>query len=94
MPRNRLRHVGARLDVPLDAVDVEVEADYDTRGELGVADEFTPGYTQIRYRVTVISPAPEADVLRVLDTADRYSPYRDVFGRAQPMTRDVEIKKS
>ncbi len=28
----------ARLGVPIDALEVEVEADYDSRGELGVSD--------------------------------------------------------
>src|SRR5688500_15157896 len=28
----------ARLGVPIDALDVEVEADYDVRGELGISD--------------------------------------------------------
>ena len=47
----------ARLGVRIDALEVEVEADYDSRGELGVADDVPPGYTQVRYLVTVSSPA-------------------------------------
>jgi uncharacterized OsmC-like protein len=81
----------ARLGVPLDAVDVVVEADYDTRGELGVSDDVPPGYTEIRYIVTVASRAPEADVRKVIDTADRYSPYLDVFTRAQDVRRELRI---
>lgn len=38
----------ARLGVPIDALEVDVEADYDRRGELGVADDVPPGYTQVR----------------------------------------------
>ena len=80
-----------RLGVPIDSLEVEVEADYDARGELGVSDEIPPGYTQVRYIVTVSSPAPEDDVRRVLDTADRCSPYRDVFARAHDVRREVRI---
>lgn len=80
-----------RLDVPLDALEVDVEADYDTRGELGIADDVPPGYLEVRYIVTVSSSAPEADVRRMLDTADRYSPYRDVFARAHVVRREVRI---
>jgi len=80
-----------RLGVPIESLDVEVEADYDSRGELGVADDVPPGYTQVRYTVTVTSPASEEEILRVLDTADRYSPYRDVFARAQDVRRQVRI---
>ena len=77
----------ARLGVPIESLDVEVEADYDGRGEFGVSDDVPPGYTQVRYRVTVASPAPEADVRNMIDTADRYSPYRDVYARAHDVRR-------
>ena len=82
---------GARLGVEFDSVEVVVEADYDTRGELGVSDEVPPGYTQVRCHVTIASRAPEADVRRVIETADRYSPYLDVFNRAQDVRRDLRI---
>ena len=81
----------ARLGVPIESLDVEVEADYDSRGELGVSDEVSPGYAQVRYRVTVTSPAPEEDVRRMLDTADKYSPYRDVYARAHDVQRVTRI---
>ena len=80
-----------RLGVPIDALDVEVEADYDSRGELGISDDVPPGYTQVRYTVVVSSPAPEEDVRRMLDTADRCSPYRDVFARAHDVRREVRL---
>jgi uncharacterized OsmC-like protein len=81
----------ARLGVPIDSVQVEVQADYDSRGELGVADDVPPGYTQVRCHVTIASRAPEEDVRRVVDTADRYSPYRDVFARANDVRRELTI---
>jgi len=81
----------ARLGVPIDALEVEVQADYDTRGELGIADDVPPGYVQVRYRVTVTSSAPEADVQRMLDIADKYSPYRDVYARAHDVRRETTI---
>jgi uncharacterized OsmC-like protein len=81
----------ARLGVVMDALTVEVEADYDSRGELGVSDDVPPGYLQVRYIVTVSSRAPEQDVRRVLDTADRYSPYLDVFARAHDVRRELRI---
>jgi uncharacterized OsmC-like protein len=81
----------ARMGVPIDALDVDVEADYDSRGELGISDEVPPGYTQVRYIVTVTSGAPEEDVRRVIDIADKYSPYRDVFARAHDVRRELRI---
>jgi uncharacterized OsmC-like protein len=82
----------ARMGVELDSLEVEIEADYDSRGELGISDDVPPGYTQVRYIVTVASHAPEADVQRVIDTADRCSPYRDVFARAHDVRREVRIR--
>ncbi len=81
----------ARLGVPLDSLDVLVEADYDVRGELGASDDVAPGYLKVRYIVTIDSPAPREDVLRVLDAGDKYSPYRDVFARENDVERIVHF---
>ncbi len=81
----------ARLGVQIDALDVEVQADYDARGELGVSDDVRPGYLAMRYIVTVESPAPAEDIMRVLDTADRYSSWRDDISNGIPLTREVRI---
>jgi uncharacterized OsmC-like protein len=81
----------ARLDVAFDEITVEVQADYDARGELGVADDVRAGYAEVRYIVTVVTASPEKDVLRVLDTADRCSSYRDIFANGVPVTREVRI---
>jgi uncharacterized OsmC-like protein len=80
----------AKLGVPIDAIDVEIQADYDDGALFGVGDA-PPGYVEVRYAVTVESPAPEQDVLRVLDEGDAHSPYLDVFRRAQPCRRRVRI---
>jgi uncharacterized OsmC-like protein len=81
----------ARLGVPIDALEVEVHASYDTRGELAVSDDVPPGYLGIRYVVSVESSASEAEVMRVLDTADRYSSWRDDMTRSVPVTREVRL---
>src|SRR5512132_2992391 len=36
----------ARQGVPIDALEVEVEADFDARGELGIGNGVPPGYTE------------------------------------------------
>jgi uncharacterized OsmC-like protein len=81
----------ARLGVQIDALDVEIQADYDARGELGVSDDVRPGYLAMRYIVTVESPAPAEDIMRVLDTADRYSSWRDDISNGVPISREVRI---
>jgi uncharacterized OsmC-like protein len=82
----------AKLGVTISAIDVEVQADYDDGALFGVTDA-PAGYSEVRCHVTVVSAAPEADVLRVLDEADAHSPYLDVFRRAQRCTREVKIQR-
>lgn len=84
----------ARLGVLIDSLEVEVHADYDVRGELGVADTVRPGYSGIRYVVTVTSPASEADVHRWLDTANRYSSWRDNLAGAVPLACERRVTMS
>ena len=79
------------LGVPLTKIEVEVAADYDARGMFGVDANVPPGWSAMRYAVTIESPASEADVMRVLDEADRVSPLLDDFRRALPTAREVRI---
>jgi uncharacterized OsmC-like protein len=81
----------ARLDVPCESIEVEVQADYDVSGELGISDDVRPGYSAIRYVVTVVSSSSEQDVHRMIDVADRHSSYRDIFANGVPLSREVRI---
>ena len=82
-----IAHWAARLGVPIGSLEVEVEADFDARGELGVGDGIPPGYSEVRYAIAIESPAPKHEVDRLLDLAEHHSPYLDVFGRAVPLRR-------
>jgi uncharacterized OsmC-like protein len=84
----------ARLGVAIDALEVEVHADYDVRGELGVNDEIRPGYSQIRYVVSVSSPATEDEIARWLDIADRYSAWRDNLANAVPVVSERRVTQT
>jgi uncharacterized OsmC-like protein len=77
----------ARLGVPVDAVEVDVQADFDARGELGMGPDIPAGYSEIRYAVAIDSPAPRHLQDEVLELALRHSPYLDVFGRAIAIRR-------
>jgi uncharacterized OsmC-like protein len=81
----------ARLGVPLRALEVEIQADYDVRGELGIEDAVRPGYQAMRYIVTIESDAPEAEVMAMLDQADRCSSYLDDFANPVPVLREVRL---
>jgi uncharacterized OsmC-like protein len=72
----------ARLGIPLDSIEVVVEADYDARGMYGVDDAVSPGWTRLRYTAHVESSAPAERVQELLDTADARSPVLDDLRRA------------
>lgn len=81
----------ARLGIPVRSLEIEIHADYDVRGELGVDDKVRPGYKRIRYVVAVDSDAPQAEINQWLDTADRYSSWLDDLANPVPMEREVRI---
>lgn len=83
----------AVMGIPIDAIEVEIETDFDARGMFGI-DNQPPGFTKIRYTVNIKSPATEAEVQNVIDMADKCSPVRDDFTRPMPMERKVNIHKS
>lgn len=80
----------ARLGVPIDELEVEVQADFDVRGELGVGD-VRAGYQEVRYQITIDSPASEKALIELLETAERHSPYVDVFSRGQTLKRALRL---
>jgi uncharacterized OsmC-like protein len=80
----------AKLGVELESIEVVVDADFDAGALYGIGNA-PPGYTGVRCSVHVRTRASEDEVHRVLDEADRHSPYVDVFSRDQCVTRSVTI---
>jgi uncharacterized OsmC-like protein len=80
----------ATMNIPIAMLEVEVQADYDDGALLGTS-QVPPGYLDVRYRVTIESDATNEEVLKMLDEADRHSPYLDVFSRGQICKREVNI---
>lgn len=78
--------------VPLDAVEIEMEADLDARGMLGHDKSVRNGVTDIRYTVTIQSPAPEATVRKCKETIDRKSPIRDTLASPVNITSSFVYK--
>ena len=82
----------AHLGVPVTAVEVEIHADFDVRGQYG-QDGVRAGYSEIRCRVHIESPASEDDVRRLADTADAASMYWDVFANPTKLVRELRITR-
>jgi uncharacterized OsmC-like protein len=84
----------AAMNIPIESLEVEIQADFDDGALLGTAPaDVPPGYLEIRYSVTIDSDAPEEAIIQMLDEADRHSPYLDVFRRAQTCRRQVNITR-
>jgi len=78
-------------EVPLDSVEVTVEADYDGNALFGLDDSTAPGWSAMRYKAVISSPAPEEAVRELVDFADRHSSLLGSFERAVPVTRELQI---
>lgn len=83
----------AVMDVPIDSLEVEVEADVDARGAYGI-DDLTPGYKGLRYKVFIQSPASEKIINQVIEKADAHSPVLKNFTRPNEVEREVNMLKS
>ena len=76
--------------IEVERLEVEVEADVDDGVIFGTSDG-PAGYSEVRYRIRIHSSADEADIVRVIDEAERHSPYLDVFARPQQLVRQIDI---
>jgi len=83
----------AKLEVPIDGLEVDLETDYDARGMYGLDDSISPAYTEARYTVTVHTAASEEEVQRLADTADKYCTFLQVWTQPQKLVRDLRIER-
>jgi uncharacterized OsmC-like protein len=84
----------ALFDVPIAAIDIDMEADIDFRGLLGHDKSVRNGFSDIRYTVTIRSPASEAQVRKCKETIDRKSPVGDTIANPVNITSTFVFKPS
>lgn len=80
----------AKLGVQIDELEVDVEADVDARGNYGI-DDAEPGYTGMRYKVTIESQASEEEIQKLIELADKHSPILANFKKPVPIDREIKI---
>jgi len=78
----------ARAGIEARSVEVEVQADYDNRGLVGM-DNIRPGYLNVQHTLYLDTDAPLDVVQPALEKAQRNSPYLDVFSQPQPVSGQV-----
>ena len=81
----------AQAGVPINAIDVTVEGDYDDRGMFAI-DGIPPGFEGFRLKIAVETPAAGEEVRAVTDRAFEFSTWFHVFTHAQTITADVSVK--
>jgi uncharacterized OsmC-like protein len=82
----------ALFDVPIDALDIDIDASIDLRGVFGHDKTVRNGFSDIRYTVTIQSPASEEKVRRCKETIDRKSPVIDVLTKPVNVTSSFVYK--
>lgn len=88
-------HVWAAvLGVPINHLSIELHADSDMRGNLGIDKDIPRSYIAIRYVVNIDSPASRAKVEELIEKGDDIDWVRDVFARAIPLERELHITGS
>ncbi len=78
----------ARAGIKARSLEVEVKADYDNRGMLGM-DDVSPGYLAVRHTLYLECDAPRDAVQVALEKARHNSPYLNIFSTAQPVSGEV-----
>lgn len=81
----------AHMEIPIDDIEVEIESDYDARGQFNIGEE-PPGFSEIRYKITIESPASADQITALIEKADSHSPVLDDFRRPIPIKREINIK--
>jgi len=81
----------ARADIQIDYIDVQLEADADARGEMGVDDDIAPGFLVTRLIIAVRSNAPKKDVEAVIARSLKYSPLYDIYTNEQNIAMTYDI---
>ena len=79
------------LRIPLNGVSVELAAAIDLRGFFNVGQGVRPGCQTIEARVTLDSPASEADLARPKDIVDRHCPVLDILRNPTPV--DLSLRQ-
>lgn len=83
----------ARLQVPITSMSIEVQADYDVRGELGVDDGVRPGHSKIHYVISVETDASDEAIHNWLDIAERKSSWLDNIKNPVPISRELRVTR-
>jgi uncharacterized OsmC-like protein len=81
----------AQSGLSLREIRVTLETDVDARGQLGVARDVPPGFTQIRLAITIVSYERREAIENIITHALKMSPLMDVMQNPQSIDLDLSI---
>ena len=81
----------ALLGVKIGKINIEIESQYDMRGNYGLDPNIRGGFTSLHYIVSIESAADPDKVQQVIDQADATDSVRDIFAGELIMTREIQI---
>lgn len=79
------------LSIPLNGVRIELTGTQDLRGFLGMEDEISAGFQEVRGIVYLDSSASDADLERLRDTVEQHCPVLDDLRR--PVDVEIEMRR-
>jgi uncharacterized OsmC-like protein len=82
----------ARHELPWTKLKVEIQADMDMRGTMGI-DSVPPEFPRVRYIVRVESPADTAAIREAIEEANSFSPELANFANPIPIEGEVHINE-
>jgi uncharacterized OsmC-like protein len=76
-----IKFFSKKFEVQLDEIVVSVEGDYDLRGAMGI-EGFRPGYSEIEYKVQLVSSSDQANIDRLIAYSKTHCPVADTLANA------------
>ena len=77
-------HAAAK-GIKLRSVESRLEGDIDLRGFLGISEDVSPGYKEIRINFKIDSDASPEQLKELMDFAPKHSPVFSTIARAVPV---------
>jgi len=83
--------LASTMDIQLDECKVEVTADLDLKGLMGLDADVPPGLLAVDYHVHLKSPASDEELKGLIDVVERQCPLLDTLTREIKVTGKVNI---
>jgi putative redox protein len=83
--------LASAMDIQLDECTVEVTADLDLKGLMGLDEDVPPGLLAMDYHVHLKSPASDEALKNLIDVVERQCPLLDILTRGIKVSGKVNI---